>query len=110
MRAAAPCFGTQQIIHVSILHLSNVKVLTTIELPAATMISGRLRNGLRAPEVVDLRREQIDWNSATLHVHRLGNGEPSTHSIRGGKLRALRRLKRETLQRVRNRGRSSVLL
>ena len=39
MRAAAPCFGTQQIIHVSILHLSNVKVLTTIELPTATMIS-----------------------------------------------------------------------
>ena len=39
MRAAAPCFGTQQIIHVSILHLSNVKVRTTIELPSATMIS-----------------------------------------------------------------------
>ena len=53
------------------------------------------RHGLRASEVVNLQWEQIDWDSATLHVHRVKNGKPSTHPIRGDELRALRRLKRE---------------
>src|SRR5262245_28940168 len=49
----------------------------------------------RASEIVDLRWEQIDWNSATLHVHLVKSGKPSTHPIRGDELRALRKLKRE---------------
>src|SRR3974390_3560782 len=61
----------------------------------ATMILVAYRHGLRASEVVDLRWEQVDWNSATLHVHRVKSGKPSTHPIRRDELRALRKLKRE---------------
>jgi type 1 fimbriae regulatory protein FimB/type 1 fimbriae regulatory protein FimE len=61
----------------------------------ATMILVAYRHGLRASEVCDLRSEQIDFNSATLHVRRVKNGKPSTHPIRGDELRALRKLQRE---------------
>jgi type 1 fimbriae regulatory protein FimB/type 1 fimbriae regulatory protein FimE len=61
----------------------------------ATMLLVAYRHGLRASEICDLRWEQIDWNSATLHVRRVKNGKPSTHPIRGDELRALRKLKRE---------------
>jgi integrase len=61
----------------------------------ATMILVAYRHGLRASEVCDLRWEQIDWNSATLHVRRVKSGKPSTHPIRGDELRALRKLHRE---------------
>src|SRR5450631_4487074 len=64
----------------------------------ATRILVAYRHGLRASEVCDLRWEQIDWNSATLHVHRVKSGKPSTHPIRGDELRALRKLQRETLK------------
>jgi integrase len=61
----------------------------------ATMILVTYRHGLRASEVCDLRWEQIDFNSATLHVRRVKNGKPSTNPIRGDGLRALRKLQRE---------------
>jgi integrase len=61
----------------------------------ATMILVAYRHGLRASEVCDLRWEQIDWNSATLHVRRAKRGKPSTHPIRGDELRALRKLQRK---------------
>ncbi len=61
----------------------------------ATMILVAYRHALRASEVCDLRWEQIDWRSATLHVRRVKNGKPSTHPIRGDELRALRKLQRE---------------
>ena len=61
----------------------------------ATMLLVAYRHGLRASEVTDMRWEQIDWNSATLHVRRVKNGKPSTHPIRGDEMRALRKLKRE---------------
>jgi integrase len=61
----------------------------------AVMILVAYRHGLRASEVCDLRWEQIDWNSATLHVRRVKSGKPSTHPIRGDELRALRKFKRE---------------
>jgi integrase len=61
----------------------------------ATMILVAYRHGLRASEVCDLRWEQIDWNSATLHVRRVKSGKPSTHPVRGDELRALRKLQRE---------------
>ena len=41
----------------------------------ATMILVAYRHGLRASEVCDLRWEQIDFNSATLHVRRVKNGK-----------------------------------
>ena len=61
----------------------------------AAMILVAYRHGLRASEVCDLRWEQIDWNSATLHVRRVKSGKPSTHPIRGDELRALRKLQRD---------------
>ena len=61
----------------------------------ATMILVAYRHGLRAAELVDLRWDQIDFATATLHVRRVKQGTPSTHPILGDELRALRRLQRE---------------
>lgn len=61
----------------------------------ATMILVAYKHGLRACELVDLRWDQIDLDSATLAVRRAKKGSPSTHPIRGEELRALRRLARE---------------
>jgi integrase len=57
----------------------------------ALMVLLAFRHGLRAGEVVDLRWDQVDFNSATLHVRRLKNGTPSTHPLTGRELRGLRR-------------------
>ena len=61
----------------------------------ATMVLVAYRHGLRASEICDLRWEQVDWNSATLHVRRVKSGKPSTHPVRGDELRSLRKLKRD---------------
>jgi type 1 fimbriae regulatory protein FimB/type 1 fimbriae regulatory protein FimE len=61
----------------------------------ATMVLLAYRHGLRAAELVDLRWEQIDLETALLHVRRLKNGNPATHPLTGRELRALRRLQRE---------------
>jgi integrase len=61
----------------------------------ATMTLVAYRHGLRASELVDLRWDQIEFASGTLHVRRVKQGTPSTHPIPGDELRALRRLKRE---------------
>ena len=61
----------------------------------ATMILLAYRHGLRASEVCDLRWDQVEFASATMHVRRVKNGKPSTHPIRGDELRAIRKLNRE---------------
>src|SRR5712691_9131789 len=61
----------------------------------ATMILIAYRHGLRASELTDLRWDQIEFSSATLHVRRVKQGTPATHPILGDELRALRRLQRE---------------
>ncbi|MGZ5096277.1 MAG: tyrosine-type recombinase/integrase [Burkholderiales bacterium] len=61
----------------------------------ATMILVTYRHGLRASETCDLRWEQFDFASATLHVRRAKGGKPSTHPLRGDELRAVRRLERD---------------
>ena len=61
----------------------------------ATMILVAYRHGLRASELVDLRWDQVDFATATLHVRRVKQGTPATHPILGDELRALRRLQRE---------------
>ena len=61
----------------------------------ATMILVAYRHGLRVSELVDLRWDQVDFRTATLHVRRVKKGTPSTHPILGDELRALRRLQRE---------------
>jgi integrase len=65
----------------------------------ATMILIAYRHGLRAAELTDLRWDQIEFSSATLHVRRVKQGTPSTHPILGDELRALRRLQREQTPR-----------
>jgi integrase len=60
----------------------------------ATMVLVAYRHGLRASELVDLRWEQVDFRTATLHVRRVKQGTPNTHPILGDELRALRRLQR----------------
>jgi integrase len=60
-----------------------------------TMVLVAYRHGLRASELTDLRWEQVDFRSASLHVRRVKKGTPSTHPILGDELRALRRLQRE---------------
>jgi integrase len=61
----------------------------------ATMILLAYRHGLRASELTDLRWDQVDFTTATLHVRRVKQGSPSTHPILGDELRWLRRLQRE---------------
>jgi|SRR5262245_2158970 len=60
-----------------------------------TMLLVAFRHGLRASELVDLYWDQVDFQTATLHVRRAKKGSPSAHPIIGDELRALRRLKRE---------------
>jgi integrase len=62
----------------------------------ALMMLLAFRHGLRAAEVCDLRWEQVDFKTASLHVRRLKNGTPSTHPLTGRELRALRRHQRES--------------
>jgi type 1 fimbriae regulatory protein FimB/type 1 fimbriae regulatory protein FimE len=61
----------------------------------STMILVAYRHGLRASELTDLRWDQVDFPTATLHVRRVKQGSPSTHPILGDELRWLRRLQRE---------------
>jgi site-specific recombinase XerD len=61
----------------------------------ATMVLVAYRHGLRVSELVDLRWDQVDFRTATLHVRRIKQGTPSTHPILGDELRALRRLQRD---------------
>jgi site-specific recombinase XerD len=61
----------------------------------ATIVLVAYRHDLRASELVDLRWDQVDFRTATLHVRRVKQGTPSTHPVLGDELRALRRLNRE---------------
>ena len=61
----------------------------------STMLLLAFRHGLRASELTDLRWDQIDFETATLHVRRVKQGTPSSQPIPGDELRALRRLRRE---------------
>ena len=62
----------------------------------ALMILLAFRHGLRAAEICDLRWEQLDFKTATLHVRRVKSGTPATHPLTGREMRALRRHQRES--------------
>jgi integrase len=64
----------------------------------ALMILLAFRHALRASEVVDLRWEQVNFETALLHVRRVKNGTPSTHLLTGREMRELRRHQRERPQ------------
>src|SRR5271169_487708 len=51
----------------------------------ATMVLVAYRHGLRASELVDLRWEQVDFKTGTLHVRRVKMGTPSTHRACGSR-------------------------
>jgi integrase len=86
-------------------HLSPTEVEKLIEAAAANRHGHRdalmallaFRHGLRAAEVVDLRREQVDLKGASLHVRRVKNGTPATHPLTGRELRELRRHLRDRM-------------
>ena len=61
----------------------------------STMLLMAYKHGLRSSELVGLRWDQVDFNSAMLAVRRVKKGSPATHPIDGDELRALRRLARE---------------
>jgi integrase len=52
------------------------------------------RHGLRVTEAVLLRWKVVDMQEGSLYVHRLKQGRPSVHPLRGPELRALRQLRR----------------
>ncbi len=58
------------------------------------------RHGLRASELTDLRWDQVEFSSATLHVRRVKQGTPSTHPILGDELRALAQASARTRSQV----------
>jgi integrase len=61
----------------------------------ATMLLVAYRHGLRVSELLELRWDQVEFRTGSLHVRRVKQGTPSTHPILGDELRALRRLQRE---------------
>ena len=61
------------------------------------MIFLAYRHGLRAAEVVDLRWEQVDFKTATLHVRRVKKKRtPASHALTGREMRELRQHQRES--------------
>lgn len=52
------------------------------------------RHGLRVSEAIDLKWEQVYFESGRLHVNRIKNGDESVQPIEGDELRALRKLQR----------------
>jgi type 1 fimbriae regulatory protein FimE len=64
----------------------------------STMILTAYRHGLRVGELVGLRWDQVHLGSGEMHVRRSKRGKPGTHPIDGPELRALRRLKRESIE------------
>lgn len=61
----------------------------------ALLILIAYRHALRVGELIDLKWEQFDLDSAKFHVNRLKNGDPSVHFLEGDEIRALRKLRRD---------------
>jgi type 1 fimbriae regulatory protein FimB/type 1 fimbriae regulatory protein FimE len=53
------------------------------------------KHALRVSELVDLRWQQIDLDTANIHIRRAKNGTPGIHGLDGAELRLLRALRRE---------------
>jgi type 1 fimbriae regulatory protein FimE len=84
-------------------HLTASEITKLKEAAAATgrhglrdwlIITMMYRHALRAGELVDLRWDQVDLRGR-LHVNRLKNGDPSTHSLEGDEIRSLRKIRRD---------------
>ena len=53
------------------------------------------RHALRVSELVNIRWQQIDFDTATIHITRAKNGTPGIHGLQGDEMRLLRALRRE---------------
>lgn len=62
----------------------------------SALVMVAFHHGLRVSELVNLRWEQVDFESGSLHVRRVKRGTPATHPIPGRELRALRQLQRDS--------------
>jgi type 1 fimbriae regulatory protein FimB len=63
--------------------------------PDSTLILMGYRHGLRISELVNLRWQQINFNTGHIHVRRLKGSKPSVHPLSGEEMRALRQLRRD---------------
>jgi type 1 fimbriae regulatory protein FimB/type 1 fimbriae regulatory protein FimE len=61
----------------------------------STLILMGYRHGLRISELVNLRWQQINFNTGHIHVRRLKGSRPSVHPLSGEEIRALRQLQRD---------------
>jgi type 1 fimbriae regulatory protein FimB/type 1 fimbriae regulatory protein FimE len=61
----------------------------------ATMILITYRHGFRACEVCELEWSMVELDQGKLHVRRAKQGSPSTHTLQGDEIRALRKLRRD---------------
>lgn len=57
-----------------------------------TMILLAYRHGFRSSELCALRWDQVGLDQGLVHIHRVKQGVPSVHPLRGPELRALRKL------------------
>jgi integrase len=53
------------------------------------------RHALRVSELVDIRWQQIDFGTASIHIRRAKKGTPRIHGLQGDEMRLLRALRRE---------------
>src|ERR687895_603521 len=51
-----------------------------------TLILLMYRHGLRVTEAVSLRWDAVNLRAGLLHVHRIKNGQPAVHPLRGPEL------------------------
>jgi type 1 fimbriae regulatory protein FimB/type 1 fimbriae regulatory protein FimE len=61
----------------------------------STLILMGYRHGLRISELVNLRWQQINFNTGHIHVRRVKGSRPSVHPLSGEEMRALRQLRRD---------------
>jgi integrase len=58
----------------------------------STLILMGYRHGLRISELVNLRWQQINFNTGHIHVRRVKGSRPSVHPLSAEEMRALRQL------------------
>ncbi len=63
-----------------------------------TLVLISFRHGLRVSEAHDLRWAQIDFNLKKIHVNRVKRGQPSIHPLRADEIKALLKLKKESIE------------
>ena len=61
----------------------------------STLILMGYRHGLRISELVNLRWQQINFNTGHIYVRRVKGSKPSVHPLSGEEIRALRQLQRD---------------